>query len=124
MPVCPSIVKLNIGKETQLNKKKLPGSFQTLKKKIQEELFSENRTATAYTSASSPLASSVLWVRMLNTNEIVRIECRSVRSSVTVNALRAYVYIYIWQLSSFRVPTLWFADLTVTTCHIQYTCLC
>ena len=33
------------------------------------------------------------------------------------------VYIYIWQLSSFRVPTLWFIDLTVITCHIQYTFL-
>ena len=32
-------------------------------------------------------------------------------------------YIYIWQLSSFRAPTLWFINLTVTTCHIQYTFL-
>ena len=27
---------------------------------------------------------------------------------------------YIQQLSSFRAPTLWFIDLTVATCHIQY----
>ena len=39
------------------------------------------------------------------------------------NALRACVYIYIRRLSSFRVPTLWFMDLTVATCHIQYTFL-
>ena len=30
------------------------------------------------------------------------------------------VYIHIRQLSSFRAPTLWFIDLTVATCHIQY----
>ena len=39
------------------------------------------------------------------------------------NALRACVSIYIRQLSSFRVPTLWFIDLAVATCHIQYTFL-
>ena len=33
------------------------------------------------------------------------------------------LYIYIWQLSSFRVPTLWFIDLTDATCHIQNTFL-
>ena len=37
-----------------------------------------------------------------------------------VNALRACVYIYIRQLSSFRAPTLWFIDLTVTPCHIHF----
>ena len=31
--------------------------------------------------------------------------------------------IYIQQHSSFRVPTLWFINPTVTTCHIQYTFL-
>ena len=40
-----------------------------------------------------------------------------------LNALRACVYIYIRQLISFRAPTLWFIDLTVATCHIQYTFL-
>ena len=35
----------------------------------------------------------------------------------------AWVYIYIQQLSSFRVPTLWFINLTVTTCHIRCTFL-
>ena len=33
------------------------------------------------------------------------------------------VYICIRQLSSFRAPTLWFIDLTIATCHIQYTFL-
>ena len=43
------------------------------------------------------------------------------RSSLSINALRACVYIR--QLSSFRAPTLWFIDLNVTTCHVQYTFL-
>ena len=30
------------------------------------------------------------------------------------------VFIYIRQLSSFRAATLWFIDLTVVACHIQY----
>ena len=38
-------------------------------------------------------------------------------------ALRACVYTYILQLGSFRVPMLWFIDLAVVTCHIQYTFL-
>ena len=38
-------------------------------------------------------------------------------------SLRVCVYIHIRQLSSFRAPTLWFIDLTVATCHIQYTLL-
>ena len=42
---------------------------------------------------------------------------------LSINALHTCVYIYIWQLSSFRAPKLWFIDLTVTTCHIQYTFL-
>ena len=33
--------------------------------------------------------------------------------------MHACVYIYIWQLSSFRVSTLWFIDLTVTTWHFS-----
>ena len=37
--------------------------------------------------------------------------------------LRACVYIYIRQLSSFRAPTMWFIDLTFATCHIEYTLL-
>ena len=40
--------------------------------------------------------------------------------SLTINALRAYVYIYIWQLSSFRAPTLWFIDPTVATCNTLF----
>ena len=38
-----------------------------------------------------------------------------------INASCAWIYIYIQQLSSFRGPTLWFIDLTVATCYIQYT---
>ena len=38
--------------------------------------------------------------------------------SLRISALRACVYIYIRQLSSFRAPTLRFINLTVTTCHI------
>ena len=43
--------------------------------------------------------------------------------SLSINALCARVYIYIRQLSSFMAPTLWFIDLTVAACHIQYTFL-
>ena len=39
--------------------------------------------------------------------------------SLSRNILCACVYIYIWQLSSFRASM----DLTVATCHIQYTFL-
>ena len=35
--------------------------------------------------------------------------------SLSINALHACVYIYIWQLSSFRATTLSFIDLTVVT---------
>ena len=50
-------------------------------------------------------------------------EGNCVKEPLSINALRACVYIYIRQLSSFRAPTLWFINLTVTTCHIQYTFL-
>ena len=40
-----------------------------------------------------------------------------------IDVLCACVYIYIRQLSSFRAPMLWFIDLTVAICHIQYTFL-
>ena len=43
--------------------------------------------------------------------------------ALSINALRAFVYVYTRQLSSFRVSTLWFIELTVATCHIQYTFL-
>ena len=42
---------------------------------------------------------------------------------VLINALHCVTYIYIRQLSSLRVPMLWFTYLTVATCHIQYTFL-
>ena len=42
---------------------------------------------------------------------------------LSINTLRACVDIYIRQLSSFRAPTFWFIDLTLSTCHIQYTFL-
>ena len=50
-------------------------------------------------------------------------ETTPLRGFLSVNALRACVYIYMRQLSSFRAPTLWFIALTVATCHIQYTFL-
>ena len=37
--------------------------------------------------------------------------------------LHTRIYIYIWQFSSFRASMLWFIDLTVASCHIQYTFL-
>ena len=45
---------------------------------------------------------------------------RCLRGSLSINALHACVSLYTRQLSSFRAPTLWFIDLTVATCHIQY----
>ena len=42
---------------------------------------------------------------------------------LSINALRACVYIYIWHLSSFRVPTLLFIDLTVITCLACIACV-
>ena len=45
------------------------------------------------------------------------------KEAVSINALRACVYTYIRQRSSFRVPMLWFIDLALATCHIQYTFL-
>ena len=45
------------------------------------------------------------------------------RGSLSINALSACVYLYIQQLGFFRAPTEWFIDLTVATCHIQYTFL-
>ena len=38
------------------------------------------------------------------------------KEALSINALRACVYIYMRQLSSFIAPTLWFIDLTVATC--------
>ena len=45
---------------------------------------------------------------------------QKLKSSLSINALHACVYIYNRQLSSFRTPTLWFIDLNVAICHIQY----
>ena len=46
------------------------------------------------------------------------------KSSLSINALCTCVYYNsIQQLSFFRAPMLWFIDLTVATCHIQYTFL-
>ena len=39
---------------------------------------------------------------------------------LSINALRACVYIYIRQLSSFRAPTLWFIDQTVVLSLCQF----
>ena len=46
---------------------------------------------------------------------------KDVKEALTINALRARVYIYMRQLSSLRAPTWWLIDLTVATCHIQST---
>ena len=45
-----------------------------------------------------------------------------VHVALSINALRACVDIYIWQFSPapFSTSTLWFIDLTVSTCYIQY----
>ena len=43
-----------------------------------------------------------------------------VDKALSSNALRACVYIYIQQLRSFRAPMLWFINLTVPTCLVQY----
>ena len=48
------------------------------------------------------------------------LEAHNERGSLSINALRTCVYIYNWQLSSFRAPMLWFVNLTVATCHTQY----
>ena len=45
------------------------------------------------------------------------------KEALSINALRACVYIYIRQVSSFRAPTWWFIVLTVAAYHIQYTSL-
>ena len=63
--------------------------------------------------------SSIFWFPCCHSPAFLAVS----RSSLSINALRACVYIYIRQLSSFRAPTLWFIDLTVATCHIQYTFL-
>ena len=44
----------------------------------------------------------------------------TITEALSINALHACVFIYIRQLSTFRAPKLWFINLTVTTCHIQY----
>ena len=46
------------------------------------------------------------------------------KEDFSVLMLCVCVYIYIQQLNSFRaLPTLWCINLTVATCHIQYTFL-
>ena len=43
--------------------------------------------------------------------------------SVLMLCAHVFISVYIRQFSSFRVPILWFIDLTVATCDIQYTSL-
>ena len=68
-----------------------------------------------------------LWPRNCSSRVSVGRRCKSTccyfKRALSINALCACVYIYIRQLSSFRAPMLWFIDLTVVTCHIQYTFL-
>ena len=50
------------------------------------------------------------------------------RSSLSINVITARLCLLVfasgnWHLNSFRAPTLWFTDLTVATCLIQYTFL-
>ena len=65
--------------------------------------------------------------RMKMMDEVSKRSCSTyskvLKEALSINALHTCVYIYIWQLSSLRAPKLWFIDLTVTTCHIQYTFL-
>ena len=48
----------------------------------------------------------------------LRGEC--LKKLFSINDLRACVLYLHPHLSSFRAPTLWFIDLTIATCHIQY----
>ena len=57
------------------------------------------------------------------TSLVILGQMRAWTSYLRINVLRACVYIYFRQLSSFSEPTLWFIDLTVATCHSQYTFL-
>ena len=41
------------------------------------------------------------------------------KEALRINALRACVYIYARQLSSFRALSLWLIDLTVATFHTR-----
>ena len=47
--------------------------------------------------------------------------CSVVPRGDSLNILMLYAPVFIF--TSFRAPTLWFIDLTVTNCHIQYTFL-
>ena len=54
----------------------------------------------------------VFWQNFfLRNSQVPRSEVK--RGSLSINALRACVYIYIRQLGSFRAPTLWLIDLTL-----------
>ena len=85
------------------------------------------------TTRSTPLLGAVAWkgkkyisiekkTHIINWNMNAIRKCRLLKGSLSINALRACVYINIQQLGSFRATT-WFIDLTVATCHIQYTFL-
>ena len=64
--------------------------------------------------------SSGTWISSCQSSASIENPCAHFqgRSSLSINALHACVYIYIGQLGSFRAP-MWFINLTVTTCHIQ-----
>ena len=63
----------------------------------------------------SSLASSLLFVFLFSRGSVLAPKLQNHKK------LCVFIFIYIRQLSSFRVPTLWFIDLTVTACHIRYT---
>ena len=53
--------------------------------------------------------------KMENMGQILLVD-----EALSSNAFHACVYIYIQQLRSFRAPMLWFINLTVPTCLVQY----
>ena len=52
-----------------------------------------------------------MWYIECKKNENIKTQ---LKEALGINALHTCVYIYVCQLSSFRVPTLWFINLTVT----------
>ena len=94
--------------------------------------FAERTHSESCKCDEKPYVRKLICVILAKTNHFdIHLIQESVRKAKAFNskhgesatALRACVYIYIQQLSSFRVPMEWFIDLTVATCHIQYTFL-
>ena len=77
---------------------------------------------TDFSSAFYYFCAETVWIHRCRSSQ-VNVTISIVKDALSKNALLACVYISIRQLSSFRAPTLWFINLTVATCHIQYTFL-